>query len=150
RVKGAEHCRDSADPEGQRCDRDYGETRIPAHLAKAATDVLKQRIHKPVHPRIERQFCDQCAIAQLTASSPVSLARWHTRFHQALFSHSEMELQFLISSRIKAVPGEQSRQTNAHVNPQLTKHYDTTGSMTRLIASTTRRQLEILTPTCLR
>jgi hypothetical protein len=61
-----------------------------------------------------------------------------------------MELQFLISPRIKVVPGEQSRQTNAHINPKLTKHYDTNGSMTRLMASAKRRQLEILTPTCLR
>jgi hypothetical protein len=32
-------------------------------LAQAVTDVLKQRIHKPVPPRIERQFREQCAIA---------------------------------------------------------------------------------------
>jgi hypothetical protein len=95
-------------------------------------------------------FREQSGIAQLTTGSPASVVRRNTRFDQPLFSHREMELQFLISPRIKAAPAEQSRQTNAHLTPKLTEHQDTNGSITRLIASAIRRQLEILTATCLR
>jgi len=61
-----------------------------------------------------------------------------------------MELQFCINALMKAVTGEQGSKPNPNINPKLLEHHDTNGSITRLTASTIRRQLEAFTTTCFR
>jgi len=61
-----------------------------------------------------------------------------------------MEFLFFRGPRIGVAPAEHAGEPNPYVNPKLPEHHDTNGSITRLTASTIRRQFEILRVTCLR
>jgi hypothetical protein len=78
-------------------------------------------------------------------SMRIRSVRWHARLDHALLPHRKMESQLFIHPRTKVAPGEQSSKPNPNVNPELLKHHGAKGSITRLTASTIRRQLETST-----
>jgi hypothetical protein len=92
----------------------------------------------------------ECGISEVTKGLYASVGGRHARLDLAPLEHLKVKLQFFPRTRTNVAPGEQSSEANARVYPKLAEHHDTSGSITRLMASTIRRQPEIFTATCLR
>lgn len=75
---------------------------------------------------------------------------WQSRIDQALLQRRQMKLYFFVGSGAEIAAAEQGHEPDADLNPKLPEHHGASGSITRLTASTIRRQLEISTVTCFR
>jgi hypothetical protein len=138
--------------DGDREDQD-GRCREPGAVAEgsqAEPEVLEDRVHEWVPPRIERAFPDQRDVPELASGLITGVGWRNTRVDQPLLQRQQVKLQFFLGACVEPPAAEQCDHARTNIDPPLLEDHGVSGSMTRLTASTSRRQLVISRATCLR
>jgi hypothetical protein len=153
RLHQAEHQRVAADGQPQREHRGGGEGRIAAHQAQGEAQILRQHFQPPPAPHAAALFLQQRGVAELPPGGQARFGVRHAGVAVLLRLEFQVGPHLLFQLAVQTVAMNEGRESPAKSTEPLAHGRSFpayAGSITRSIASDTRRYPEISAASCLR